>query len=245
MDASAPTEAREKAEAVLESASLQFSISGLQALTEFLDEQMADAGTYSLRNNVGILKIYTLYPHIADPIVIQKILLQSLTQLPASDFNICIAQIPLATQEHPVITPVIAMHSMVQNCMFYKFWEASLKPMADNERPFIEVPGLRDSVRRFVLDVVPLVYLQMSVPELRAMLNFESNCEEFEELLRSCKWSLEGYSREDPEAGICVPDARDEILKQQKGPAQLRDVEKYYRTESVRTYYNTLRKAAG
>lgn len=243
MDTHQPSAARTNAEAVLNSPVLQFSIAGLPPLTEFLDEQMANASTYSLDNNVGILKIYTLYRHIADPIVIQKILVQCLTQLPANDFNICIAQVPLPTQEHPVIAELIALHNLLQNCLFSKFWEAAQKPMADKSgMPFIEVPGLRDSVRRFILGVVPLVYMQMSVPELRSMLNYESNCEEFEQMLAECRWTLEGgYSRSKPNSGICVTPARDEILKTQRSQELPTDVDKYFKIDSMRIYYDTMR----
>ncbi|ORM40184.1 Eukaryotic translation initiation factor 3 subunit K [Babesia sp. Xinjiang] len=247
MDTDASSDARKKAEAVLASPTLQFNIAGLPALTDFLNEQMADANTYSLDNNVAILKIYTLFPHIADPIVIQKILVQCLTQLPANDFNICIAQVPLPTQEHPVIAQVVSLHNMLQSCLFHMFWDAARKPMAETSSAlFIEVPGLRESIRRFILDVVPLVYLQMSVPELLAMLDFENNCEEFEQLLQSCRWTLEGgYKRDDPNSGICVPAAREDVVKQIKPQDTESGIEKYFKTDSMRLYHSTLRHAAG
>ncbi|GBE58919.1 SAC3 GANP family protein [Babesia ovata] len=246
MDAHQPSQASVNAEAVLTNPALRFNIAGLPALTAYLDEQMTDASIYSLENNVGILKIYTLYPHIADHIVIQKILVQCLTRLPANDFDICIAQVPIPTQEHPVIAEVIALHNMLQSCLFYKFWEAALKPMADNAGlPFVEVPGLRDAVRRFILDVVPLLYMQMSVPELRSMLNYESNCEEFEQLLASCRWTLTGgYSRSDPNAGMCVPAAREENVKNQRAQETHTDVDKYFKVDSMRVYYSTMRHGA-
>ncbi|GFE53288.1 SAC3 GANP family protein [Babesia ovis] len=240
MDAGAPSNARKNAEAVLASPTMRFNIAGLAALTEYLTEQMANSDAYSLENNVAILKIYTLYPHIADPTVIQKILVQCLTQLPANDFNICIAQVPLPTQEHPVIAQVVSLHNMLQNCLFHKFWDAARKTMADNSNvTFLEVPGLTDSVRRFVLDVVPLVYLQMSVPELRSMLNFEKNCEEFEQLLTSCRWTLEGYSRDNQSSGTCVPATRDEVLKQHKTQDKEPGVEKYFKLDTMKVLWRS------
>ncbi|CDR96845.1 EUKARYOTIC TRANSLATION INITIATION FACTOR 3 SUBUNIT 11, putative [Babesia bigemina] len=246
MDAHQPSQASANAEAVLKSPALRFNIAGLPALTAYLDEQMTDAALYSLENNVGILKIYTLYPHIADHIVIQKVLVQCLTRLPANDFDVCIAQVPIPTQEHPVIAEVISLHNMLQNCLFYKFWEAALKPMDDKVGlPFVDVPGLRDAVRRFILDVVPLLYMQMSVPELRSMLNYERNCEEFEQMLAACRWTLTSdYSRSNPDAGMCVPAARDDIAKSQRSHEVHTEVNKYFKVDSMRVYYSTMRHAA-
>nr|BAN66209.1 hypothetical protein [Babesia bovis] len=247
METDATTDARKNAEAVLASPALQYNISGIPALTAYLDEQMEKANAYSLDNNVAILKIYTLFPHIADPLVIQKILVQCLTQLPANDFNICFAQVPLPTQEHPVIAKVVALHNLLQNCLFHKFWEEARHNMMDNDdRTFLDVPGLRESIRRFVLDVVPLVYLQMSVPELRSMLDYPSNCEEFEQLLKSYKWTLEGgYNRDDPNSGTCVPPTRDEVIKQHMAQDKEPGVEKYFKLDTMRTYYSTLKGASG
>lgn len=234
---------REIAEAIIESPSQRFNVASLPALTAYLEEQMADASSYSLKNNVAILKIYTLFPCKLETDVVQKILIQCLTQLPANDFNICLAQVPLPVQEQPAIAQIVGLHNILQSCMFYKFWTESLKPLVNHASlSVIDVPGIRESVRRFILDVVPLVYQHMGVPEMRTLLNFEKNCDEFEKLLESCKWTLEGgYKREDPQSGICVPSSRDDVMKQQKGASQVKPVEKYFKTESLRHYYTTMR----
>ncbi|KAK1444548.1 hypothetical protein BgAZ_104540 [Babesia gibsoni] len=243
MEHQVASESRIKAEAILESPALRFSIGSLHTLIEFLDEQMTDANTYSIQNNLGILKIYTLYPYLSDTNVIQKILIQCLTQLPANDFNVCLAQVPLPVQEQPAIAQLINLHNVLQNCMFSTFWAESLNPVADNASlPVIDVPGIKESARRFVLDVVPLVYLHISVPEMRTLLNYKDNCEEFENLLLSRKWTLEGdYKREDPNSGICIPATKQEVMKPQKGGSQQKSVEKHFRTESLRHYLTTMR----
>ncbi|AFZ79166.1 hypothetical protein BEWA_020120 [Theileria equi strain WA] len=59
-------EARFKSESLLDSPATQFQVSTLEALIDFLNIQLSDANVYSLNNNVGILKIYSLYPRVTD-----------------------------------------------------------------------------------------------------------------------------------------------------------------------------------
>ncbi|AFZ79168.1 eukaryotic translation initiation factor 3 subunit, putative [Theileria equi strain WA] len=235
-------EARFKSESLLDSPATQFQVSTLEALIDFLNIQLSDANVYSLNNNVGILKIYSLYPRVTDTLVIQKILIKCLMQLPAPDFTVCLAQVPLHVQSHEHVHKISNLHSLLQSCLFRSFWD-NAKAQLDSkpDMTILDVPGLRDSVRRFILDILPLVYQQISVPEMRMLLDFDSNSEEFESLLSFCGWNLDqSYDRNNNEAGSCYSVSRDDVSKFQKGSSQPKVLEKYLRPEAMHYYLSTL-----
>ncbi|EAN32586.1 translation initiation factor 1 subunit K [Theileria parva strain Muguga] len=234
--------ARSNAESLLDTPSAQFQLSSLPTLIEFLNFQLTDINLYSLANNVGILKIYLLYPDVSDVLVIQKILVLSLTQVPAPDFTVCLCQIPLHLHNQEPVSKVINLHNFLQNCMFLRFWEsANLELESMPGKTVLDVSGLSDSVRKFVLDVSPLVYNQMTVPELRKLLNFQTNSQEFEQLLSVCGWSFDSsYNREDENSGLCYSTSREDSSKVHKSNATQNPLEKYLKSDPMKYYYTTL-----
>ncbi|XP_952417.1 eukaryotic translation initiation factor 3 subunit II, putative [Theileria annulata] len=233
---------RSNAESLLDTPSAQFKLSSLPTLIEFLNFQLNDINLYSLANNVGILKIYLLYPEASDVLVIQKILVLSLTQVPAPDFTVCLSQIPLYLHNEEPVSKVINLHNLLQNCMFLRFWETANSELESVPgKTVLDVSGLSDSVRKFVLDVLPLVYNQMAVPEVRKLLNFTSNCQEFEQLLSLCGWAFDpSYKREDEDSGLCYSTSREDSSKVHKSNANQNPLEKYLKSDPMKYYYNTL-----
>ncbi|BAM40017.1 eukaryotic translation initiation factor 3 subunit 2 [Theileria orientalis strain Shintoku] len=242
MDSDFSLESKNKSDFLLESPSSRFQLSSLPVFVESLDQQMLDNNLYSIKNNVAILKLYLIYPREANPLVIQKILIQSLTQFPSSDFTVCVAQIPLPLQAKEPVAKIIKLHSLLHNCMFLAFWEAAKSPLeCSPDKTILDVPGVCDTVRRFVLDMLPMVYHYMKVPEVRRLLNFSSNSQEFEDTLSLCGWAFDSsYDRADEESGSCYSIAKEESTKMKEGASKLSLMEKYLRIEPMTHYYNTL-----
>ncbi|UKK02182.2 eukaryotic translation initiation factor 3 subunit 2 [Theileria orientalis] len=242
MDSDFSVDLKNRSEALLDSPSSRFQVSSLPSFVESLDRQMLDNSLYSIKNNVAILKLYLLYPQEANPLVIQKILIQSLTQFPNSDFTVCVAQIPLTLQAQEPVAKIIKLHSLLHNCMFLAFWEAAKSPLeCSPDKTILDVPGVCDTVRRFVLEMLPMVYHHMKVPEVRRLLNFTSNSQEFEDTLSMYGWAFDSsYDRSDEESGSCYSIAKEESSKMQKGMSKLNLMEKYLKIEPMTHYYNTL-----
>merc|ERR1712118_313388 len=65
----------------------------LVQLEAYLHKQLSEA-TYDLDANLAILKLYLLYPDKAQVSVYEGILVKALMAFPATDFALCMYQIP-------------------------------------------------------------------------------------------------------------------------------------------------------
>lgn len=56
--------------------------------------QLSAPSTYNLDTNLALLRLYQFQPHSVKPVVLAKVLLKTLMQLPSHDYKICVHLVP-------------------------------------------------------------------------------------------------------------------------------------------------------
>jgi len=159
-------------------------------LTEYLDAQCKN-NQYDLEANSAILKLYQFNPGLFKSEVVEKILLKALTNLPHPDFILCELLIDSSKLNHDGIQEIILMHKRLELCQFKAFW-AELSSQADL---FAGIVGFKESIRKFVCHVVGITYQNIRINQLRELLGFEEENEEFKDWLKRNDWRAndDGY----------------------------------------------------
>merc|ERR1719191_1778744 len=139
----------------------RYDIDILPQLEEYLQEQL-DKGTYDLDANLAILKLYLLYPEEAKVSVYEGILLKALMAFPATDFALCMYQIP--EKHHSTLKDVIRLSQLLETAKFKAFWKTAEEQIKSVEEEGGETKGLaraqgwQAAVRLFIAGVVSSTY---------------------------------------------------------------------------------------
>merc|ERR1719191_1245278 len=140
----------------------RYDIDILPQLEEYLQEQL-DKATYDLEANLAILKLYLLYPEEAKVRVYEGILVKALTAFPATDFALCMYQIP--EKHHAQLKYPISLSQHLEMAKFKAFWKAAEEQAtAVKEAENSEVGGIsrakkwQEAIREFVCGVVSSTY---------------------------------------------------------------------------------------
>merc|ERR1719399_2301697 len=100
----------------------RYDIEILPQLEAYLDEQLSEA-TYDLEANLAILKLYLLNPGEAKVKVYEGILVKALMAFPATDFALCMYQIP--EKYHSQLKYPISLSQHLEMAKFKAFWKAA------------------------------------------------------------------------------------------------------------------------
>ncbi|KAK2194424.1 bifunctional CSN8-PSMD8-EIF3K/Proteasome component (PCI) domain/Armadillo-type fold/Eukaryotic translation initiation factor 3 subunit K/Winged helix DNA-binding domain superfamily/Translation initiation factor 3 [Babesia duncani] len=221
---------------ILAHAPEQFLVENLQPLLDFVDAQLKDYMLYNLKCNVAILKLYLLYPDLANVNVYEQILALALGQVLRPDFTIAVAMIPKPMQASSKISRLIKLGALLQKCAFVSFWAKA--DIEIGSVKLLQVPGFVDNIRTFILDLLPLVYMRIELPQLRSLLNFEKNTADMENLLRHNGYTVFDYNEDDLVGGYatCKKDTP-ETVKTVKKTTEFT----YFKPEALRAFQNSMR----
>lgn len=139
----------------------------LPDLQEHLDRQLKTS-TYDLDANLALLKLYLLYPEEAKVDVIERVLLKALMAFPATDFHLCMYQIP--EKYHTQLKEVIQLAQWLEMAKFTKFWKD-----AEAVEALGQATGWQDAVRSFIGGVISSTYRSIKGSQLIELMNVEAS----------------------------------------------------------------------
>jgi len=155
----------------------RYDIDILPQLEAYLQEQL-DKATYDLEANLAILKLYLLSPEAAKVSVYEGILVKALMAFPATDFALCMYQIP--EKHHAALKSIDKLSQHLEMAKFKAFWKtaeeqvAAAKEAEGGEAAGISrAHGWQDAVRRHVCGVVNSTYRSIRCDQLADLLNLQ------------------------------------------------------------------------
>merc|ERR1712216_248905 len=94
-------------------------IPGLEAR---VGEQTA-SGMYDLDNNVGLLRMYAMYPDKLSEPMAANIMVKALMALPAADFRLCAGLLPARVMRQEPFSTLATLSAMLEQADFGAFWK--------------------------------------------------------------------------------------------------------------------------
>jgi len=153
----------------------RYDLEILPQLEAYVEEQLSE-GTYDLEANLAVLKLYLLYPEQAKVRVYEGVLVKALMAFPATDFALCMYQIP--EKHHSQLKDPIRLSQHLEMAKFKAFWKAAEEQVAAaKESESSEAQGIsrakkwQDAVRQFIGGVVSCTYRSIKCDQLADLLN--------------------------------------------------------------------------
>mmetsp|Transcript_93755 Transcript_93755/g.148027 ORF Transcript_93755/g.148027 Transcript_93755/m.148027 type:complete len:228 (+) Transcript_93755:75-758(+) len=155
----------------------RYEIELLPDMESYLKEQLEN-GTYDLDVNLAILKLYLLYPDEAKAEVYEGILLKALMAYPATDFALCMYQIPEKHQLQKGLEDAADLARFLETCKFKAFWKEAHQQVENaKEKPdtgLARAKGWETAVRKFVASVVSSTYRSIRCDQLAELLSLQA-----------------------------------------------------------------------
>eukprot|EP00747_Dinoflagellata_sp_TGD_P164613 gnl/TRDRNA2_/TRDRNA2_184777_c0_seq1.p1 gnl/TRDRNA2_/TRDRNA2_184777_c0~~gnl/TRDRNA2_/TRDRNA2_184777_c0_seq1.p1 ORF type:complete len:220 (-),score=62.61 gnl/TRDRNA2_/TRDRNA2_184777_c0_seq1:55-714(-) len=158
----------------------------LPQLEAHLKDQL-EKGTYDLEANLAILKLYLLQPDETKVEIIEGILLKALMAFPATDFSLCMFQIP--QKYHTNLRDPVKLAQQLEMAKFKAFWKE-----AESVEILATAKGWETAVRTFIAGVVSATYRSSRKAELAELMNLA--VKEVEPVIKQNGWT---QSKEDKE----------------------------------------------
>merc|ERR1712228_737251 len=161
----------------------------LQPLEDYVNKQVSGEATYDFHSNLYLMKMYSMYPSVANKDIVIKLLLKAMMNLPESDFTSLVYLIPITMQtkdeapskkergskkDQQEIEVILNLGQHLEDCEFDLFW----KEYASNKKSF------EFEIRRYICQMIQSVYQNVSVSFLCELLEF-SNEEQFVECVKA------------------------------------------------------------
>jgi len=143
-----------------------YDVKILSQLEEYVVQQVR-LGTYDLEANRHLLKLYLFHTDTMKIDTVGKILLKSLTALPASDYLQCIYVLSEKVHSVEPVKTILKLAGLLDQCSFKKFWKE-----AELARAILDqIPGFDDAIRDFITTTVQSTYRVISVSMLKDYWN--------------------------------------------------------------------------
>jgi len=126
--------------------------------------------TYNLDANLTVMKFYQFHPEKMQKMIISKILIKALMNLPSSDFLLVSYVLPeeKLLSEEPIKT-IFLLSTLLETANFGKFWQET-KPC----RELLDmITGFDDSIRGFIIGTITQTYTTISKDFLSEVLNMK------------------------------------------------------------------------
>jgi len=153
----------------------RYDVEILPQLEEYLEKQLKE-GTYDLEANLALLKLYLLYPEETKVRVYEGILVKALMAFPATDFALCMYQIP--EKHHAALKRVDQLSQHLEMAKFKAFWKAAEEQVAAESggeaAGISRATGWQDAIRKFVCGVVSSTYRSIKCDQLADLLNMDA-----------------------------------------------------------------------
>mmetsp|Transcript_16881 Transcript_16881/g.34439 ORF Transcript_16881/g.34439 Transcript_16881/m.34439 type:complete len:218 (-) Transcript_16881:206-859(-) len=193
----------------------RYESSSIEVLQEHLKEQL-QKGTYDVDANLALLKLYLLFPDSADVDMMEGILLKALMALPATDFSLCMYQIP--EKHHQSLRDVVHLAQQLQMAKLKAFWKE-----AADVKVLSQAQGWEKAVRTFVMGVVASTYRSIKVEQLSELLNLPAG-PELEGVIKEQAWTR---SEEDKDIVVVSTKSFEGPVSVEPKPPTIMSLEQY------------------
>jgi len=180
----------------------RYDLEILPQLEEHLEEQLEKA-TYNLEANLAILKLYLLNPNEAKVKVYEGILLKALMAFPATDFALCMYQIP--EKYHAQLKDPIKLSQHLEMAKFKAFWKAAEEQVTAAKEPdsegketfgkgLVRAKKWQEAIQDFVCGVVSTTYRSIRCEQLAELLNLPAT--DIEKIIKAKGWTRKADDKE-------------------------------------------------
>jgi len=177
----------------------------------FVKEQLRK-GTYDLDANLAMMKLYLLFPEETKVECMAGILLKALMAFPATDFALCMYQMPEKYHQAPELKEVVNLAQQLEMAKFKAFWKE-----AETVEVLKKAKGWEESVRDFISGVISNMYRSIRSEQLMELLNI-SKKEDLDARIKKQSWTR---SKEDKDLVVVNTASFESIRVDVKGPTNM------------------------
>ena len=159
----------------------------IELLEAFVDEQVT-AGTYHMKANLALLKIYQFNPSARNLDFIAKILIKALSH--PSDFVSYMYLLPESVQCAEPVSTLSSLSTLLEACKFSQFWE-QVRTQGPNIPVLKSFPNFHKDVQSHIAGVIASTYQNVPCSVVVDCMQF-SNDSERDTFLKTKGWTLNG-----------------------------------------------------
>eukprot|EP01114_Cavostelium_apophysatum_P010696 TRINITY_DN24802_c0_g1_i1.p1 TRINITY_DN24802_c0_g1~~TRINITY_DN24802_c0_g1_i1.p1 ORF type:complete len:214 (-),score=39.36 TRINITY_DN24802_c0_g1_i1:220-861(-) len=161
----------------------RYNLEILPQLEQYVQYQV-DKQSYHFEANLTVLKFYQFHTEKTQKVIIGKILLKALMNLPSADFSLCMYLIAERLHTEEPIKTLTTLAHLLESARFADFWTE-----ANNCRELLNtIPGFDDAIRGFIISLITSTYQTIAKDTLSEVLNVRGS--ELEALMNSRGWKL-------------------------------------------------------
>jgi translation initiation factor 3 subunit K len=183
----------------------------LPLLEEHLKEQLRK-GTYNLDANLAMMKLYLLFPEETKVECMAGILLKAVMAFPATDFALCMYQIPEKYHQAPELKEVIHLAQQLEMAKFKSFWKE-----CEGVEALSQASGWQNAVRSFIAGVVASTYRSIKSDQFAEYVNLPQG-PELEAVIKARGWTR---SKEDKDVIVVNTASFESVRVEPKAPSNL------------------------
>lgn len=142
----------------------------ITALEEHLSWQIIN-NDYDFEANLALLRLYQFYPERFNAECARLVLLKAIISMSHSDFTLCKYLIHLEHLSEEPLSQVVELGFFLETCRFSEFWTK----VKENPKVFSAIPGFRESVCRFIVQIISQTYQRISKTLLMSFLDMSEN----------------------------------------------------------------------
>eukprot|EP01068_Selenidium_serpulae_P001450 Selendium_serpulae@DN1590_c0_g1_i2.p1 len=162
-------------------------------LEQHVLEQIQGNLPYNIEVNLAVLRYYgTAAPNFAraNLEIVRHVLSLALMNLPHTHFSECILLMPTPFANHdPSVQSLTNLEDILQNCNFRQFWETIRTDPGVSD--LTKIPGFFKCIRRFIIEVTELTYLNVSLNEVAAQFDLAENSAELAAIMKERQWVVD------------------------------------------------------
>ncbi|GAB66228.1 eukaryotic translation initiation factor 3 subunit 11 [Plasmodium cynomolgi strain B] len=216
---------------------MMFNASKLKILSDYVDIAFGNNEYFDNEVMLTLLRLFCLYPHCFDKIVIKKILVCVLYNINDIDMNTYLSLInPNLYDDH--IRSIVYLYDLIKECHFIKMWSCiNNNQWMDNRSCDYSFLTSHDNficnIRKYILNCITLSFENISLENMAAYLNFH-DMNELENFLNENKWTIKKAMHKDEEVKICS-NGNIETMQQNK-----KSINTYFNEDNILSYINKL-----
>jgi translation initiation factor 3 subunit K len=158
-----------------------------ELLEAFVDEQVS-AGTYHMKANLALLKIYQFSPQVRNIDYCAKILIKALSH--PSDFVSYMYLLPENVQCAEPVSTLSSLSSLLEGCKFSRFWD-EVKTQGPSIPVLKSFPNFSTDVQSHIAGVIASTYQDVPVAVVGESMRFGSDGER-DAFFKTKGWTIEG-----------------------------------------------------
>ncbi|CAH8428697.1 unnamed protein product [Schistosoma rodhaini] len=154
----------------------------IAALEEHLSWQIIN-NDYDFEANLALLRLYQFYPERFNAECARLVLLKAIISMSHSDFTLCKYLIHLEHLNEEPLSQVVKLGLFLETCRFSEFWTK----VKENPKIFSAIPGFRESVCKFIVQIISQTYQRISKSLLMSFLDMSEN--DLKQFIKQLEWS--------------------------------------------------------